>query len=132
MKLLFKLEEGKAFAFETTLATKSYVNFIKNAKQNGYEIIQLFLKLNTEALVIERVKTRVQEGGHNIPEFTIRRRFKNGLINLFQRYIPTVDKWILIDNSAKKFKFIAEGSSEILFIKDKLEWNELKEKYNGN
>jgi len=126
------LNESKIFAFETTLATKSYVSFIKKAKQNGYEIILLFLKLSSEELAIERVKTRVQEGGHNIPEETIKRRFKNGLKNLFQRYMPIVDKWILIDNSNKKFKFIAEGSTNNIFVKDTLEWNQLKEKYYGN
>jgi len=92
----------------------------------------LFLKLDSEELAIERVKTRVLEGGHNIPVDVIRRRYKNGLKNLFQKYIYLVDKWIIVDNSEKRFKFIAEGAEDILFVKDDIVWNELKEKYDGN
>ena len=65
----------------------------------------MFLKLDSEELAIERVKTRVLEGGHNIPVDVIRRRYKNGLKNLFQKYIQLVVKWIIADNSEKRFKF---------------------------
>ena len=123
------LEDDKTFVFETTLSTNSYVSFIDKAKERGYEIILLFLKLNSEELAIERVKTRVSEGGHNIPINTIRRRYRRGLRNLCQKYIQKVDKWILIDNSTRKFKFIAEGSKDKLFIKDQREWDELNKKF---
>ena len=126
------LNEDKTFALETTLSTNSYVSFIKRAKQKGYEVILLFLKLDSEELAIERVKTRVLEGGHNIPINIIRRRYKNGLKNLFQKYIQIVDKWIIADNSEKRFKFIAEGANNKLFIKDEIIWNELKNIYSGN
>jgi len=92
----------------------------------------LFLSLKTEELAIERVRTRVIEGGHNIPEPVIRRRFNGGLTNLFQKYIDIVDKWILVDNSKEKFQFIAEGGINELYVKDEKYWNELKEKYYGN
>jgi len=62
------LESGENFAFETTLSTKSYVNFLKVAKDKGYQITLLFFWLNSVDLAISRVKTRVKEGGHNIPE----------------------------------------------------------------
>jgi predicted ABC-type ATPase len=126
------LESDKTFALETTLSTNSYVSFIKKAKQRGYEVILLFLKLDSEELAIERVKTRVLEGGHNIPKNVIRRRYKNGLKNLFQKYILIVDKWIIVDNSTKKFKFIAEGAESKLFIKNAIVWEELKKRYDGN
>lgn len=51
---------------------------------------------------------------------------------MFQKYIQIVDKWIIADNSGKRFKFIAEGGDDKLFIKDDIVWNELKEKYDGN
>lgn len=126
------LDDGKTFALETTLSTKSYVSFIKKAKANGYEVILLFLRLDSQELAIERVKTRVMEGGHNIPENVIRRRYENGLKNLFQRYIAIVDKWILVDNSEKSFNFIAEGANDERIIKDQELWNELIKKYYGN
>lgn len=126
------LELDKTFALETTLSSNSYVSFIERAKLKGYEVILLFLKLDSEELAIERVKTRVVEGGHNIPIAIIRRRYKKGLKNLFQKYIQIVDKWIIVDNSEIRFKFIAEGTNEKLFIKDDIVWSALKEKYNGN
>lgn len=101
------------------------MSFIKKAKKKNYEVILLFLKLNSEELAIERVKTRVVEGGQNIPVNVIKRRFKNGLMNFFQKYIQIVDKWFIVDDSGKKFKFIAEGTNGKLFIKDDIIWNEL-------
>ena len=78
------LNEEGTFAIETTLSTKLFAEFINRAKTKGYEIILLFLRLNSVDLAIKRVKTRVDEGGHNIPNEVIRRRYIAGLKNLFQ------------------------------------------------
>jgi len=83
-------------------------------------------------LAIKRVKIRVNEGGHNIPNEVIKRRYISGLKNLFQLYIPNVDKWFLVDNSGETFQFIAEGTDEGLIIKNNGIWKELKQKYYGN
>ena len=131
MRINELLEEDNSFAFETTLATKSFVKFIEKAKQKGFEVILLFLQLSSEELAIQRVKTRVEEGGHNIPKQVIKRRFKNGLSNLFNLYIPKVDKWIIVDNSEESFLYIANGSKTKLFIKNIKIWNKLKQGY-GN
>lgn len=125
------IERGKTFAFETTLATKSYQSLIKRAQVLGYETILLFLYLNSTELAIRRVKTRVIEGGHNIPTDVIERRFENGLVNFFNRYIPIVDSWLLIDNSDEHFKFIAKGSKNEFDIDNPKKWNYLKEQYHG-
>jgi predicted ABC-type ATPase len=63
------------FAFETTLSSKSFANTIREAKQNGYQTTLVFFWLDTVELAIERVKTRVLEGGHNIPSDVIVRRY---------------------------------------------------------
>ena len=78
------------------------------------------------------MKIRVKEGGHNISENVIKRRYENGLKNFFQLYIPLVDKWILVDNSGETFKFIAEGTATETILKDKKICNSLKLKYYGN
>jgi predicted ABC-type ATPase len=70
------------FAIETTLTTKSYTKMIEVAKLNGYTVKLAYLWLNNVDLAIERVNARVKEGGHNIPEEVIRRRYKKGLFNL--------------------------------------------------
>lgn len=67
----------------------------------------LFFWLNNIELAIERDATRVQEGGHNIPKDVIIRRYKRGISNLFDIYIPIVDEYMIIDNSEGKREFIA-------------------------
>mgnify|MGYP000598248628 CR=1 FL=1 len=125
------IEKERTFAFETTLATKSYYSRIKRVKKLGYEVILLFLCLNSSELAIRRVKTRVIEGGHDIPEPVIKRRFENGLKNFFNRYMPIVDSWMLIDNSNENFEFIAKGSFKEISYNNEKKWNELKTKYYG-
>ncbi len=123
--------QGESFAFETTLATRSYIRLVEQAQVNGYEVILLFLTLESVALANQRVDIRVKEGGHNIPKEVIKRRFQNGLANLFKLYMSRVDKWILVDNSTENFEFIAEGTMGELIIRSPQKWNFLKETYNG-
>jgi len=126
------IKEGESFALETTMATKIYRKLIESAKNLGYEVILLFLTLESVELAIERVRTRVKEGGHDIPVETIERRFHGGLTNFFEIYLGIVDKWILIDNSTEKFEFIAEGSDSEIIIRSERKWHNLKSQYNGN
>jgi predicted ABC-type ATPase len=100
------------FAFETTLSTKSYINTIQKAKKEGYEIILVFFWLDSVDLAIERVETRVKEGGHNIPKDVIRRRYFAGLRNLFDLYIPVSDYWLLFNTSTPTYELIAEGNED--------------------
>ena len=100
----------KDFAFETTLATKSYVKTIQLAKQEGYRIVLVFFWLDSVELAIERVKTRVLDGGHNIPKPVILRRYYSGLLNLFNLYIPICDYWMIFDNSVAPSELVAEGN----------------------
>ena len=102
----------KDFAFETTLATKSYTKTILRAKQNGYLITLVFFWLDSVELAIERVKSRVLEGGHNIPHEVIYRRYFSGLNNLFKLYIPICDYWMVFNNSKSPSELIAEGYSD--------------------
>ena len=100
------------FAFETTLSSRSFVNTISKAKGSGYQVTLLFFWLESVELAIERVKIRVEEGGHNIPEDVIRRRYYSGLKNFFQLYLSACDYWMLIDNSKMKQVIVAEGSKD--------------------
>ena len=100
------------FAFETTLSPKSYLHTINEAKENGYEVTLLFFWLDSVELAIERVKTRVAEGGHDIPEKVIRRRYYAGIKNLFDLYIPVCDYWMITNNSNPNLELIAEGDLE--------------------
>ena len=126
------LESGIDFAFETTLSTRSYVNTVKKAQEKGYFVTVLYFWLNTPDLAVERVKIRVMEGGHDIPEQTIRRRYDLGISNMFNLYIPVADYWMFIDNSKSPFNILADGSKNAKNIKNKMIWTNLKKEYYGN
>ena len=87
------------FAFETTLAGKAYVNLFNQMKQRGYELHLFFLWLPAVKLALARVACRVQQGGYDIPEHDVRRRFARGLKNLFDNYRLLFDTWSVFDNS---------------------------------
>ncbi|CAD5254197.1 Predicted ABC-type ATPase [Imperialibacter sp. EC-SDR9] len=126
------LGSGESFAFETTLSTRSYVQFIDRAKQLDYQVSCLFFWLNSEELAISRVETRVKEGGHHIPEDVIRRRYKSGLKNFFNLFLPKVDNWLFVNNSGDNYEIIAEGALNEETINNVEQWGELKRKYYGN
>ncbi|MFZ4726861.1 MAG: zeta toxin family protein [Paludibacter sp.] len=126
------ISQNVNFAFETTLATKSYKNKIKVAKENGYHVILLFYWLQDTELAIERVKLRVKEGGHSIESEIIRRRFHNGIKNFFDIYYSIVDEILLFDNSDNSLEFIAEkkNNSTDLTVYNKDKFQLFKEYYN--
>jgi len=124
------LQKGETFAFETTLATKSYKQKIEWAQANGYEVILLFFWLDSPNMAKKRVAQRVAEGGHSIPTETIERRYHNGIANLFAIYMDIVDICYIFDNSegertpiAKKYK----GEKEIIYNTDL--YNQMKNSY---
>ena len=106
------LENDVTFAFETTLATKSYRAKVLDAHEKGYTVTLLFFWLDNVELAIERVKTRVAEGGHNIPVDVITRRYTNGIKNLFKIYMPLVDEFMIFDNSEGLPELIAEKTKD--------------------
>ena len=109
------LSEGEDFAFETTLATRSYVKFVEWTQAKGYFVTLLYFWLPTPEQAIERVATRVSEGGHNIPSDVIRRRYANGIRNLTTLYTPICDYWTIYDNSA------ADGIHKVAWgVKDEI------------
>jgi predicted ABC-type ATPase len=87
------------FAFETTLAGRGYARSIRQWQQAGYRVKLIFLSLNHPDEAVARVAERVRQGGHHVPEETIRRRFKLGLANFHQLCSPLVNAWALYDNS---------------------------------
>lgn len=93
------LQKKVDFAFETTLATKSFAQTVREAQQQNYTVTLLFFWLNSVELAKKRVSLRVSEGGHDIPQEVIERRYQRGLKNLFEIYLPICDNVLLFDNS---------------------------------
>jgi predicted ABC-type ATPase len=120
------LNHNADFAFETTLATRSYTRFILEAQAKGYFVTLVYFWLSSQELAIERVKTRVISGGHDIPADTIRRRYKAGIKNLSELYMPICDYWIIIDNSEPPFQVVAEGhKSENIEITNQITYHKI-------
>lgn len=104
------VKRGDSFAFETTLSGLTYARMITAWRLTGYTVELAFLSLPDAEMAIERVAIRVKQGGHNVPEDVIRRRFAHG-INNFERYKLLVDSWQLYDNSAIPAALIEEGQN---------------------
>ena len=91
---------GDSFAFETTLSGLGYLRSIREWRGNGYRVSLYFLSLPTPELAVARVAERVSQGGHDVPEAVVRRRFAGGLNNFNRHYKLAVDDWALYDNTA--------------------------------
>lgn len=112
-------QAGIDFGFETTLAGRNHTKQLSRMKSLGYRIVLIFLWLPDANLAVNRVASRVLQGGHNIPEVDIRRRFDSGLRNFFDLYQALADDWLLFDASQITPQLIAleiTGTMEIVDI----------------
>lgn len=112
-------EKNLDFAFETTLAGKSYLSFLVGLKNKNYSIHLFFLWVPNPELALARIKERVADGGHDVPVADVRRRFHRGIYNLFKFYKPILDSWMLFNNSGTTPTLIAEERERKLSIIDK-------------
>jgi predicted ABC-type ATPase len=106
-----RVRAGESFAFETTLSGRNYARLIPRWRSAGYHVKLIFLSLPDAELAIARVSARVAQGGHDVPEQVIRRRFDAGLQNFKDRYLALVDSWVLHDNSGASPLPIASGDN---------------------
>lgn len=95
----FYVRRSDSFGFETTLSGRSYLSLMSDFKRRGYEVHFFFLWIPTVALGLRRVRARVLEGGHDVPEVVVRRRFERSIRNFLQSYRFLGDSWMLFDNS---------------------------------
>ncbi len=127
------LRTEQSFAFETTLSSKSYKNMVMNAKEKGYTVTLLFFWLQNVELAKERVKTRVAEGGHDVPPNIIERRYLKGVQNLFEIYLPLVDGAFIFDNSYGKHELLAQKTIDNhLTVLNQEIYNQLQKYYENN
>ncbi|MCL1470734.1 zeta toxin family protein [Argonema antarcticum] len=123
--------QGANFAFETTLASRTFAPWIANLRQTGYVFYLIFLWLPSPEMAIARVQQRVTEGGHNVPEETIRRRYNSGIRNFFQLYQTLADSWRFYDNSdPAKTRLIASGRGIVEeVISENGTWQSIKKEF---
>jgi predicted ABC-type ATPase len=121
-----RIAEKVTFSIETTLATRSYLQLVKKARLQGYELILLFFTLPSAEMARQRVASRVAKGGNNIPDEVVERRFALGLKNFFE-FIKVVDEWHVYENHKTPSEKIAEGERDGLIKIHNLDvWKRLK------
>jgi len=106
-----RIRHGKSFAFETTLSGRTYLKLLRESRRDGYHILLVFLSLPNPDMAVARVAARVEQGGHNVPETDIRRRFDSGIKNFHGAYKEVVDTWVLYDNSGAFPQLIDRGEN---------------------
>ncbi|MCC6151286.1 MAG: zeta toxin family protein [Planctomycetes bacterium] len=102
-------ERGESFAFETTLASRSFAPWIAKLVQAGYEFHLLYVWVPDPSMSVMRVASRVREGGHFVPDDDVQRRWARSLNNFFELYQPLTTQWQVYDNTSGSGKLVAEG-----------------------
>lgn len=105
------VQRGESFAFETTLAGRNYARSIPGWRAAGYRVTLFFLSLPFPETAISRVAERVRQGGHDVPEEVIRRRFITGRAHFETLYKPIVSEWLLYDNVGEEPVLLASGEN---------------------
>ena len=106
------LDRGDSFALETTLSGLGYLRHIRQWRQMGYHLSMFFLALPSPEMAVARVAERVKQGGHDIPNSVIRRRFAAGRQNSDAHYRYCVDAWALYDNAGVMPVMLEWGENE--------------------
>ena len=123
------MRRGEDFGFETTLSGRSYLNLARQLKKRGYAVHIFYLWVPNVELALLRIRERVSQGGHDVPEVVVRRRFSRSMCNFLAHYRPLADEWILFDNSKAARSVIALHEDAQLRILDTKRYNYLIETY---
>ncbi len=125
-------DRRESFAFETTLASRSFAPWLAGLATQEYVFHLVFLWLPSADIAVRRVQARVQAGGHAVPEITVRRRCESGLRNFFDLYRPIARTWRLYDNSSESPRLIAGGAgARATRVPDKALWRRIEESHGG-
>lgn len=122
-------EQRQDFAFETTLAARSYAVRLRHWSQLGYRLHLVYLWLANAELAVARVALRVQRGGHHVPEAIVRQRYQRSVRNFFTLYQALPLTWQVYDNtdtsSLRLIAFRDESGTD--GVVDESVWAKMKE-----
>lgn len=113
------------FAFETTLAARTFARFLRECKGRSYKINLFYVWLESSELAVARVARRVASGGHDIPTETIIRRYERGRENFIGLYSPIADRWIVYDNSIQRQKIAEKPLNQPVTIYQPQTWQQI-------
>ncbi len=117
-KLKSAVEDNKSLLIESTLSGRYLQKFLKNIKNENYQITIIFLFADSPEILIERIAERVKKGGHFVPDEDVRRRLVRGKENFWRTYKELADSWSLIYNSEGTFYEVALSESKAIEIFD--------------
>lgn len=126
---LRQLAEARVdFAFETTLASRSFAPWLRSLKENGYTVHVLLVWIPSAELAVRRVEQRAASGGHFVPADVVRRRYRRGIANFLGIYRGVADNWTVYDNSvAKQPRIVASGrGTEFEQVFDERTWKAIQ------
>lgn len=134
LEKLKELSDSKVdFAFETTLSSRTFLPFLKENKQNGYTINIFYLWLASSDTAINRVLTRVEEGGHNVPAEDVARRYQRSIYNFINLYVPIANNWFLYDNTRwLPIKIANQKNGSLIKVIDYNLWQKINEEVKNN
>jgi predicted ABC-type ATPase len=122
-------EAGTDFAFETTLAGRSYVPLLRGVKKAGFRLHMFYLWIRSPELALLRIRYRVASGGHSVPERDVRRRFSRTLANLFELYRPLLDTLHFFDNSSDTPRLLFNDEAGQTAVNDAALYEQLRRQF---
>jgi len=95
------IEQKQSFCYETVLSHPSKIQLVQQAKQNGFEVVALWVSTQNVEINLERLAKRVSEGGHNVPKEKMLQRFERSKL-LSQELQKIADNFMIFENSQQK------------------------------
>jgi predicted ABC-type ATPase len=125
--------ERANFAFETTLASRTFAPWLRQLIDDGYQFHLFFFWVPSAEFSIRRVEGRVKLGGHYVDPDTIRRRYARGLVNFFELYQPLATEWFMYNNTTSPGEqLIARGHGRIVDeVEDNVLWTAVRANYDS-
>jgi len=111
------IHRGEDFGFESTLSGRSHLGLIQRARRRGYQVHIFYIWVPDVELSLARIRMRVSQGGHDVPQDSVIRRHSRSIRNFLLYYRPLADSWAIFDNSGAAFREVAyqeEGQTRII------------------
>lgn len=110
------MAQGVSFAIESTLSGTGYVGMIQRAKARDYEVTIAYVFVDTADFCLERIRVRIQNGGHDVPAEDVRRRYGRSKANFVSVYAPLADHWMLYYNGGNDLLLVAHGNGSLRVV----------------
>lgn len=118
------LAGSESFLVESTLSGRTFVHFLRKARERGFRSSIIFVFVDSAAVCIERIRQRVRKGGHTVPDSDVRRRFSRSLANFWHLYRPLADDWGLVYNGGSEFMDVAIGTRKEMTVRDEMRFQQ--------